>query len=205
MKNLLIFLLVLLGFGCLAQKSDIKYNVYHKSDSYWRVLTYKKVNKETAGQIIKVLKPSVSIIYFHTPAKTGRSEEYCSLIGSQFISIYTPAASEFNVKEEIKEERPGKKISVTKANKNVDKERQASIIAMSIIKRKLKAPSTAKFSSTGYVGETFTDNTYSILSYVDAQNSYGAEIRTHYKIKLKYLGGEWEDEDNWEVLSLEME
>ena len=52
-----------------------------------------------------------------------------------------------------------------------------------IIKEKLKSPSTAKFPSLSdwsIYEESY--NTYSVSSYVDAENGFGAEIRTYFSL-----------------------
>jgi hypothetical protein len=48
-----------------------------------------------------------------------------------------------------------------------------------------------------YVGEC----THEVLSYVDAENSFGAKIRSQYYAKLKNDKGT----DNWQLITLKME
>jgi hypothetical protein len=38
---------------------------------------------------------------------------------------------------------------------------------------------------------------FRVISYVDAQNSFGAKIRTRFLCELTYKGGEWADKNNW--------
>ncbi|WP_204702944.1 peptidoglycan-binding domain-containing protein [Halanaerobacter jeridensis] len=71
--------------------------------------------------------------------------------------------------------------------------------ALIFMKRRLKAPSTAEFPwdydrYVTYLGS----NKFSINSYVDAENSFGAKIRTHFTMELKYLGN-----GKWSIISLE--
>lgn len=63
----------------------------------------------------------------------------------------------------------------------------------------LKAPSTAKFpvfteDQVVHAG----DGEYIVSSYVDAQNSFGAMVRTHYLCGLKYAG-----DNKWQLLEFE--
>ena len=52
-----------------------------------------------------------------------------------------------------------------------------------IIKEKLKSPSTAKFPSLNdWSIYEKSYNTYSVSSYVDAENGFGAEIRTYFSL-----------------------
>lgn len=85
---------------------------------------------------------------------------------------------------------------------------RAKIMCESIIEAQLKAPSTAKFSGTSATRMYLIKNqpnAYRIIGYVDAQNSFGAQIRTPYTCDIKYNGGEWTDITNWTLLSLDME
>lgn len=59
------------------------------------------------------------------------------------------------------------------------------------VREMLKAPSTAKFPN--YIDFTYAkwvDNTINVIWYVDSQNSFWAQIRTHYKCIMKPA---WED------------
>lgn len=64
----------------------------------------------------------------------------------------------------------------------------AYVMAQSFVEKRLKAPSTAKFPlitadgvKTQYLGECI----HNIVGYVDAQNGFGAVLRTRYQVKLK--------------------
>jgi hypothetical protein len=81
----------------------------------------------------------------------------------------------------------------------------ASIICENFITSRLKAPTTAKFSD--YADDqiyTLTDkvNSWRIIGYVDAENSFGAQIRTHYTCDIQYVGGDWSYDSNWTILNL---
>lgn len=64
--------------------------------------------------------------------------------------------------------------------------------AQLFVEKDLKSPRSAKFEfgavsngSVKYIG----NNTYSVKSYVDAQNSFGAMIRTHFSLEIKSIEG----------------
>lgn len=63
----------------------------------------------------------------------------------------------------------------------------------------LKSPSTAKFNTSPVV--KLEDKTYSIDSWVDSENTYGATIRSYWSAKAHYIGGDTEEETgtgtNW--------
>jgi len=66
----------------------------------------------------------------------------------------------------------------------------AFVASQTFITKQLKAPSTAKFArswSDGVHIEEIGDR-WVVRAYVDAQNSFGAMIRTHYRCEMEYLG-----------------
>lgn len=69
----------------------------------------------------------------------------------------------------------------------------AYVMSEEFIKKQLKAPATADFP-TGSDGRVkyLGDSVFYIDSYVDAQNSFGANLRSNYSGKIKYKG-----DDNW--------
>lgn len=78
-----------------------------------------------------------------------------------------------------------------------DLEIDAFIMCRQYVEQALKAPATADFPATR--GVLISENTYGIRAYVDAQNSFGAKIRTHYTCTVRHLGG-----DRWELVSFKM-
>ena len=55
------------------------------------------------------------------------------------------------------------------------------------IKSLLKAPSTAEFASYSDARINQSGYTYTITSYVDAQNSFGAKLRKYFKVRVEFL------------------
>ena len=64
---------------------------------------------------------------------------------------------------------------------------KAWVLTKHAVEQKLKSPSTAKFPSYGGKDVNFTeyDDTFIITSYVDAQNSFGAKVRSSFVATLK--------------------
>ena|GEM_PF-2333397 len=65
-----------------------------------------------------------------------------------------------------------------------------------VIKSSLKTPSSAEFPGSfwdGYTNWTYgiKDNILTIASYVDAQNSFGAMIRTDYIVQYTFIGKDY--------------
>ncbi len=74
----------------------------------------------------------------------------------------------------------------------------AKVRAEMFVTDQLKAPRTARFpSTTSYVARSF-DDTWMVSGYVDAQNSYGAMIRSEWFVTLRYEG-----RDKWKLVSIE--
>ena len=77
----------------------------------------------------------------------------------------------------------------SKAHKGltVDQEAEAIAMAKEMVKAELKAPSTASFpwDASAYA-ITKSGNQYTVKGYVDAQNSFGAKIRSTFEACFTY-------------------
>lgn len=80
--------------------------------------------------------------------------------------------------------------------------RDAYVMAEHFVEQKLKAPKTADFPPLSRVkiyrikGKP---NMFGVRGYVDAKNSFGAEVRTQYLCELEYLGGK---DKRWRLVNL---
>lgn len=72
--------------------------------------------------------------------------------------------------------------------------------AEKFIRDTLKAPSTAEFSNekTIYTG----DCEHQVTGYVEAQNGFGAKIRTPFAVRVKYIGEQYENDSGMRVKNL---
>ena len=79
----------------------------------------------------------------------------------------------------------------------------AFTMSTELVRRQLKAPSTAEFPSFGddfvYVS-TKPGCAFRVLAWVEAQNAFGAQLRTNYAITLAYLPGD----NRWHLIDLDM-
>lgn len=89
--------------------------------------------------------------------------------------------------------------------KNPDEEfaRKAFVISQDFVKRQLTSPKSADFPFLDYSYSSVIDNIVTIESYVDSKNSFNADIRSNYRIKLRFKGGDWSDVNNWTLISLD--
>lgn len=77
---------------------------------------------------------------------------------------------------------------------------EAMTMAQSFLEERLKAPSTADYPwvTSDEVVSRLADNKFRYRSYVDAENSFGAKVRTHFDIVVQYVG-----EDKWRLISID--
>lgn len=68
------------------------------------------------------------------------------------------------------------------------KKHDFAALAIQEVEFRLKAPSTAKFNTSPTITEE--NGIYSIKSWVDSENSYGAMIRSSWSAKAHYIGGD---------------
>lgn len=73
---------------------------------------------------------------------------------------------------------------------------EAYTMGQSFVRERLKSPDSAKFPSGLDKHKTteLSTNKWEISSYVDSQNSFGAMIRTRYKIVIEKIGP-----DTWKI------
>lgn len=103
-----------------------------------------------------------------------------SVAGLYFKIVNNVEAKNYLTKEEI--------LKQAYLEVNADKE-SAWIFAKDAVKENLKAPSTAKFPLYDESYITVLENgSYIVNSYVDAENSYGAKIRTEFSVKITIKG-----------------
>jgi hypothetical protein len=81
----------------------------------------------------------------------------------------------------------------------------AGIQCEEFVKNRLKAPSTADFPFLDRTVIPEGANTYIVRSYVDAQNGFGAMIRSDFRCEIRYNGGEDADITNWTLVSLSLD
>jgi len=77
---------------------------------------------------------------------------------------------------------------------------RAFVLAQSAVREQLRAPSTAEFASMRDSTITSTGNTYTVKSYVDAENAFGAKIRTAFTVRVELVSKE-----TYRILSVDIE
>ncbi len=67
----------------------------------------------------------------------------------------------------------------------------AFYMSQKFVQQQLKAVSTAEFPEYNTSDVQTTEDGYRVSSYVDAENSFGAKLRTNYVCKLHKIGERW--------------
>ena len=62
----------------------------------------------------------------------------------------------------------------------------AAAVAEATVKAQLKSPKSAKFCSANEMTITYNESTWTISGWVDAQNSFGATVRSNFTVKITY-------------------
>lgn len=76
----------------------------------------------------------------------------------------------------------------------------ASIQCKNFVKDNIKSPSTAKFTSP--MTTELGNDSFEVVAYVDAENSFGANVRNLFVCKIRYVGGDDAIQSNWKLLDL---
>ncbi len=82
---------------------------------------------------------------------------------------------------------------------------EAWVMTQQFVEDSLKSPGSAEYGGlfSDYqdpeqIVTSLGDGTFRVRAWVDAQNSFGAKIRTHFVCELKYVGN-----DRWQLISLD--
>ena len=76
----------------------------------------------------------------------------------------------------------------------------AKVMAQQFLEDRLKSPATADYpwAKTDDTVTELSDNKYKYRSYVDSENSFGANVRTNFEIVVQYAG-----DDKWRLISID--
>ena len=76
----------------------------------------------------------------------------------------------------------------------------AKVMAQQFLEDRLKSPATADYpwAKTDDTVTELSDNKYRYRSYVDSENSFGANVRTNFEIVVQYVG-----DDKWKLISID--
>lgn len=76
----------------------------------------------------------------------------------------------------------------------------ACIVAEKFVRERLRSPSTAEFPpGTSQCRTSHNGGVWTVRSYVDAQNAFGAMLRSDYVVVTRYNGN-----DNWSLVEIDI-
>lgn len=79
---------------------------------------------------------------------------------------------------------------------------EAKSMCEQVVTEHLKSPSSAAFSEKSELSKTIGKNTYKVTGYLDAQNIYGANLRSDFMCNLKYIGKNKDGDKLWHTNDL---
>ena len=85
------------------------------------------------------------------------------------------------------------------AGRKMGSEAEAFAISKQFVEDRLRSPSTAKFPWTAKRVDKLAPGHYMVFSHVDAQNAFGATVRSEYVCEVKTVDG-----TNWSLLDLQL-
>jgi len=106
-------------------------------------------------------------------------------------------ASETNVRKPAERAAKQTKQTADEQRREEDRDRAGAwVAAMELVQRRLKSPGSADFPGLHEVTVQSQGNgRFYVVAWVDAQNSYGALIRTHFSCTIRKGDGKWMLED----------
>jgi hypothetical protein len=145
------------------------------------------------------------ILVFGPPAFFGVLGALFGLIPSGSPSPQRKALEKVETPEQTKASQLA---AAAERQRKLDKSREsyAIILAEQAITKRLKAPSTADFSSIldtriGHLSGG-GPNKWVVKGYVDSQNGFGAMLRSNYQVVIEFKEGEY---DNSRILSVDLD
>jgi hypothetical protein len=94
------------------------------------------------------------------------------------------------------------KLTVAKESAvNIDEIVEAKLFAQAVELQLLKAPATARFCALEEMTITINGDMYIVSGYVDSQNSYGATVRTPFKVTVFKENETWKSADKFISMS----
>jgi len=158
-----------------------------------------KLPGQEANLIIKTKSPKSQNPPSEQQKRVQQVTTVAVLIGA--FLIFRSCTAPLTPEEQAKAAAAKSEELAQKAVKRCEDNTMAKIQAEDFVLKNLKAPSTADFSSRSnnqftYLGEC----KYDVQGYVDAQNSFGAKIRSNYHVILQYQ----KDFDRYVLLNIEI-
>lgn len=191
--------------------NGIKCYVKKRDADHAYVVTAEKVKNTDLLPIADSLKIDAIEIEYFLP--NDSDDAWATLLGREnlflydsrgFITSMLKLTSEGRVSEEPRNMSSEADYLFSETRKIIEDENKCRVMAESFVKKRTISPRSTKFSG-GFVHEPQGSDKVKVLGKFTTKNAYGVELEYHYRMWLKFNGGDWADELNWEVLSFEYE
>lgn len=172
--------------GLISDEEYKKIQAVEREKLVQKEKAYKK--KRRRKNILRILTLIAVISIFIGVKLYNYYNSYEYKYGSYLSSNYTSSTYTSGVSSSI-----GSTKSAAKEEKVTDSDDLTVcwLLSKDEVKQQLKSPSSAKFPFS-YADEdvmiTKSGNTYTVKSWVDAENSFGAKIRCNFDVKLEKIG-----------------
>jgi len=80
----------------------------------------------------------------------------------------------------------------------------AYIVSKDFAKQKLTYPEEADFPWIPKYSQMDADSIYTVVGEVTSKNGFGVKVKFTYKCRLKFLGGDDLDTNNWQLIDMDM-
>lgn len=137
-------------------------------------------------------------------AETQRKQEQAAREKAEADAKQAAAAAEERRQQEAKRSAEAELARVAEQMKKCSDTTMAFVMSQTFVKHALKAPSTAEFP---WITDEMVsiaqrpDCGFRVIAWVDAQNGFGAQIRTRYRTDLKYVDAS----GAWQLVDIEIE
>ncbi|MEI6061722.1 MAG: hypothetical protein WCR72_13510 [Bacteroidota bacterium] len=123
---------------------------------------------------------------------------------NKYIPIFVILLIVISIGQCIHESGSSAKAEKAKGIDTLTLEITAKVLNESAVKQLLKSPSSAEFPAEEQKYWMLADSTVVVKGAVDAQNTFGAMLRTTFYTKLKW-NGDYKDPSNWTVIESHLE
>lgn len=137
-------------------------------------------------------------------AETQRKQEQAAREKAEANAKQAATAAEERRQQEAKRAAEAELERVAEQMEKCSNTTMAFVMSQTFVKRALKAPSTAEFP---WITDEMVsisqrpDCGFRVIAWVDAQNGFGAQIRTRYRTDLKYVDAS----EAWQLVDIEIE
>lgn len=191
--------------------NGVKCYVVRRAPRYTHIVTEQRVSKNDLLPIADSLRVNTSTINFFLPNDLLSGDDWAAIIGRDLfiydenlivrIDRVVPDDRRVTTPRATSTPPP---VSNSEIRATINNENRCRVMAEEFVRRQTISPRSTRFRG-GVVHEPINDNTVRVLGRFTTRNAHNVELSYHYRIIMRFRGGEWTNSNNWEVVSLEFE